>query len=107
MNIAAIFIAIFGSTMLLMCAIAYLKAKDVFSMTHIVMIANFYAIPLLLIGVEIDRFSIISLIKIMTLVLLNLVVVNLLCHLIARRAMLNRAVMDVEIKITKKVPGTF
>jgi multisubunit Na+/H+ antiporter MnhG subunit len=98
MNIAAILIAFFGSMMLLMCAIAYLKAKDVFTLSHIVMIANFYAIPLLLIGVEIDRFSIVSLIKILTLIVMNLVVVNLLCHLIARRAMINKVVTDIEIK---------
>jgi multisubunit Na+/H+ antiporter MnhG subunit len=98
MSIAAIFIALFGSMMLLMCAIAYLKAQDVFKMSHIVMIANFYAIPLLLIGVEIDRFSIVSLIKILTLIVMNLVVVNLLCHLIARRAMINKVATDIEIK---------
>jgi multisubunit Na+/H+ antiporter MnhG subunit len=98
MSIIAIFIALFGSMMLLMCAIAYLKAKDVFGLSHIVMIANFYAIPLLLIGVEIDRFSIVSLVKILTLIVMNLVVVNLLCHLIARRAMINKVATDIEIK---------
>ncbi len=98
MIIVAIFIALFGSMMLLMCAIAYLKAKDIFIMSHIVMIANFYAIPLLLIGVEIDRFSIVSLIKILTLIVMNLVIVNLLCHLIARRAMINKVATD-KIKI--------
>lgn len=101
-NIIAISIVLFGSIILLMCGIACLKAKNVFTLTHIVMIANFYAIPLLLIGVEIDRFSIISLIKILTLIILNLVVANLLCHLIARRAMINKTVANMEVKKAEK-----
>jgi multisubunit Na+/H+ antiporter MnhG subunit len=98
MIILAFFIAIFGALLLLMCAIVYLKAKDVFTQAHIVMIANFYAVPLLLIGIEIERFSVISLIKIMALIILNLVVVNLLCHLIVRRAMINKIKPEAEFK---------
>ena len=89
MSVALLFIA---------AAFAFLKAKDVFTMTHVVMITNCYIIPLLLIGVEIERFSWISFSKIIALIVLNLVVANLLCHTILRRAMINKITPDAEIK---------
>jgi hypothetical protein len=46
--------------------------------------------------VEIDRFSWVSLAKIITLILLNLVVANLLCHTILRRAMINKITPDAK-----------
>jgi multisubunit Na+/H+ antiporter MnhG subunit len=98
MNYLALVISIPASLLLLASAIAFLKAKDVFTMTHVVMIVNCYIIPLLLIGIEIEKFSWLSFAKIMALILLNLVVVNLLCHAILRRAMLNKILPDAEIK---------
>ncbi len=94
----ALIISAFALLMLLFSAIAFAKAHDVFTMTHIVMIANCYAIPLLLIGIEIDKFSWLSFIKIITLIALNLVVVNLLCHAVIRRAILNKVDPKAEIK---------
>ncbi len=96
--IIALLIAILSALLLLASAIAFLKAKDVFTMTHVVMIANCYIIPLLLIGIEIERFSLISFAKVIALILLNLVVVNLICHAILRRAMLNKIMPDAEMK---------
>lgn len=98
MNYLALAISIPAALLLLASAIAFLKAKDVFTMTHVVMIVNCYIIPLLLIGIEIEKFSWLSFAKIMALILLNLVVVNLLCHAILRRAMLNKILPDAEMK---------
>lgn len=98
MNYLALIITVPATLLLIASAIAFLKAKDVFTMTHVVMIANCYIIPLLLIGFEIERFSWISLAKISALILLNIVVTNLLCHAILRRAMINKITPDAEIK---------
>lgn len=98
MSYIAFLIAIPSAFLLVVSALAFLKAKDVFMMSHIVMIANCYVIPLLLLAVEIERFSWISFAKIIALILLNLVVVNLLCHVTLRRAMINKILPDVEIK---------
>ena len=98
MIIAAWCIGVISSLLLIASALAFLKARDVFTMTHIVMISNCYIIPLLLIGVEIERFSPLSFAKIIALVVLNLVVVNLLCHAILRRAMINKIAPDAEFK---------
>lgn len=96
MNLVALTIVIISSLLLIAAALSFLKAKDVFTMTHVVMIANCYVIPLLLLGVEIDRFSFVSLAKIITLIVLNLVVANLLCHIILRRAIINKIEPDAK-----------
>jgi multisubunit Na+/H+ antiporter MnhG subunit len=98
MSFIALLISLSAALLLLISTIAFLKAKDVFIMTHVVVIANTYIIPLLLIGVEIDRFSWISFAKIIALIVLNLVVVNLLCHATLRRAMINKISPDAEVR---------
>jgi multisubunit Na+/H+ antiporter MnhG subunit len=84
--------------LLVTSAIAFAKARDVFTMAHIVMIANCYIIPLLLIGIELEKFSWLSFAKISALILLNLVVVNLLCHAVIRRAILNKVDPKAEVR---------
>ncbi len=79
-------------------ALAFLRSRDVFNMTHVVMIANCYIIPLLLIGIEIEKFSWLSFAKIIALIVLNLVVVNLLCHAIIRRSILNKVDPKAEVR---------
>jgi multisubunit Na+/H+ antiporter MnhG subunit len=98
MSFIALLIATFGAALLVISALAFFKAKDVFTMTHVIMIANLYIIPLILIGVEIDRFSATSLVKIIVIIVLNLALVNLLCHTILRRAMINKISPDAKIK---------
>jgi multisubunit Na+/H+ antiporter MnhG subunit len=97
MTFIALPIVLLALFLLVAAALAFLKAKDVFTMTHVVMIANCYIIPLLLIGIEINRFSVVSFAKIVALILLNLVASNLLCHIILRRAMINRITPDAKI----------
>ena len=98
MSYIALVVVMSAALLFIAAAFAFLKAKDVFTMTHVVMITNCYIIPLLLIGVEIERFSWISFSKIIALIVLNLVVANLLCHTILRRAMINKITPDAEIK---------
>ena len=96
MNLLALLIAIPAVILLVSSAIAFLKSKDVFVMTHIIMIANCYIIPLLLLAIEIEKFSWTSLAKIIAIILLNLVITNLLCHATLRRAMINKITPDAE-----------
>jgi multisubunit Na+/H+ antiporter MnhG subunit len=98
MTFIALIITIIASLLLIIATIAFLKAKDVFMMTHVVMITNCYIIPLLLIGIGIEKFSLISTAKIITLIALNIVVASLLCHVIVRRAMINKITPDAEVK---------
>jgi multisubunit Na+/H+ antiporter MnhG subunit len=97
MEFFALIIALIASLFLAISAVSFLKAKDVFTMTHVVMVANCYVIPMLLIGVEIDRFSVVSSAKIIALIILNLVVANLLCHTILRRAIINKIEPDAKV----------
>ena len=83
--------------LLVASAIAFARARDVFTMAHVVMIANCYLIPLLLIGIAIEKFSYLSFAKIIALIMLNLVVVNLLCHAIVRRSAINKVTSHTNI----------
>lgn len=96
MEFIALIIALIAALFLVLAALSFLKAKDVFTMTHVVMVANCYLIPMLLIGVEIERFSVVSSTKIIALIVLNLVVANLLCHIILRRAIINKIEPDAK-----------
>jgi len=96
MEFVALIIVLIAALFLVASALSFLKAKDVFTMTHVVMVANCYVIPMLLIGVEIDRFSVVSSAKIIALIVLNLVVANLLCHIVLRRAIINKIEPDAK-----------
>lgn len=93
--IAFIFLTSF---LILTTTIAFLRARDIFTMTHVVMIFNCYILPLTLIAIEIKNFSTTSILKIITLTLINIVIVNIVCHLIVRRAMINKIYPDAETK---------
>lgn len=89
-------LTIFAGLLLVTAAVAFLKARDVFTMVHVVMLANLYIIPLLLLGIEIEKFSWISFGKTLVLVLLNIVLVNLLCSAVLKRAMEDKIMPDAE-----------
>jgi len=94
----SIILTIICCGLLLLASIAFLKAKDVFVMSHIMMISNCYIIPLLLIAVELMRFSWLSFAKTLVLIALNLLIANLLCYAITRQAIANKVLPDAEVK---------
>ncbi len=98
MSFISLLISLSAALLLLVAAISFLRSKDVFIMAQTVMITNFYIIPLLLVGIAIDRFSLTSFSKIIAVILLNLVVTILLCHATLRRAMINKITPDAEEK---------
>lgn len=74
--------------------IAFLKAKDVYSMSQITLIANCYIAPLILIAIEFQKFSWLSFAKIIFIIFLNIIIVNLICHAICKRAINNKIAPD-------------
>lgn len=98
MSFVAGLIAIIFSFLLILSAIAFFKAKNVFIMSHVVMASNCYIVPFFLLSIGLEKFSWISFVKIIVLILLNLVIVNLICHATLRRAMINKIAPDAEIK---------
>jgi multisubunit Na+/H+ antiporter MnhG subunit len=98
MIIASWILGILGATLLSLSAIAFFRAKDVFVMLHIIKISNFYIIPLILLAVDLSRFSWISLVKTLVIIALNIVITNLLCYIIARRAIVNNIAPDADFK---------
>jgi len=98
MSFIAFLIAITGSVILMIAAFAFFKAKDVFTMTQIVMVTNLYVVPIILVGIEINHFSLNSTFKMIVVIVLNITLVNLLCHTIVRRAIINKIAPDAKTK---------
>jgi multisubunit Na+/H+ antiporter MnhG subunit len=94
MSYLAMILIILSSSLLIIAAVAFLKAKDVFMMVQIVKISNLYITPLLLIAIWLDNFSWISLAKIVALILLNIIATNLICYSIARKATADKITPD-------------
>lgn len=82
----------------LLTAIAFFRAKDLFTMLQVTTIANLYIVPLLLLAVEIEKFSTVSFVKTLVIILLNIVIVNLVVHLLAKRAIANKIMPDADFK---------
>ena len=103
MIIASWILGALGATLLLLASIALFRAKDVFVMLQIITISNFYIVPLILLAVELEKFSWISLAKTLAIIAINIVITNLLNYVIARRAIINKIMPDADFKkIIKK-----
>ncbi len=98
MELLAWTISIIASLLLMISALAFLKARDLYSMTHVIMISNCYILPLLLIGLGVEKFSLISSAKILALILLNIIITNLLCYIILRKAVADKIRPEAEVK---------
>ncbi len=91
-------IAVCAAALLFIASIAFLRARDIFVMTHPVIISNFYIIPLILLAIEMDKFSALSFAKLLTIIALNLVMTQVLCYAIVKRALANKIVPDADFK---------
>lgn len=95
MNAVVIFLfTTLSSFYLILASIAFYRTKDIFAMTKSMMMTNFYIFPLTIIALEIQEFEMSSLIKILVLILLNIVLSSLICHLIVKRALANNIQPD-------------
>ncbi len=106
MSFIAGLITITASLLLIVSAIAFFKAKNVFIMSHVVMASNCYILPFFLIAVGLEKFSWISFVKIIVVILLNLLIVNLICHTTLRRAMINKIAPDADLSTPERVEGS-
>lgn len=91
-------LGILGSMLLLLAAVAFFRAKDVFVMLHILTICNFYIVPLILLSAMLERFSWVSLAKTLVIIALNIIITYLLNYIIARRAIVNNIMPDADFK---------
>lgn len=82
--------------LIILSAIAIIRANDIFTLSHIAMIFNFYIVPIALILIEIKSFSTINFVKIIALMIINILIASILCHVIIRRVMINKIYPDAE-----------
>jgi multisubunit Na+/H+ antiporter MnhG subunit len=87
-----------GLLIIILCAIAIFKAKDIYQYIHFVSISNIYGLSILLIGLGLDKYSLVSMIKIISLVLFNIIITIIITQSIARRAMINGVVPIGEVQ---------
>ena len=97
MTILVIILYTLSGSLLLIASLAFLRAKDVFMMLQVLKVTNFYIIPLILISGEIEKFSLISLAKIIAIIIINLISTLLIAHLIARKAVTNKIIPDIHL----------
>lgn len=98
MTIALYILAILAATLYLMASFAFFKCRDVFMMIQIVTICNFYIIPLILLIAELEKFSVVSFVKILIVIGLNFIATQLLCHAIGKEALNNNIKPDADFK---------
>jgi len=87
-------IAIFTSFIILIFSIGLIRAKDVFTMNHLVMIFNLYLVPIIIFSLEFENLSIAIALKILAITIINIVICNIICYLVVRRALNNNITPD-------------
>jgi len=87
-----------ASILIVIAAIAFLRARDVFSMTHVVMMSNCYITPLFLIGILIEGFTWSLLGKVIIFIILNIIISNLICYAVLNNASSDKVPAKAELK---------
>ncbi len=93
-SLFAFFFVVLSSFFLVLTTIAFFRAKDVFTMTKIVMIGNFYVLPLMLLALYFQDLTAASCFKIVALILLNCTISCLLIHVMTKRTIADKIVPD-------------
>ncbi len=83
---------------MLVAAIAFLRTRDVFTMSHVIKVINYYILPLFLIGAIIQEFSWSLLAKVIIFIILNIIISNLLCYTVLNKASSNKIAAKAELK---------
>lgn len=83
---------------MLIAAIAFLRTRDVFMMSHVVKVINYYILPLFLVGSIIQEFSRSSFAKVVIFIILNIIISNLLCYTVLNKASSNKIAAKAELK---------
>ena len=86
------FLIVVGFIIIILCSIAIFRAKDVYQSIHFVSISNIYGLSILLIGLGFEKYSLVYMIKIISLVLFNIIITIIITQSVARRAMINGVV---------------
>ncbi len=89
-------LSIFGALIILLCAIGFLKSKDVFLSVKLVFIANIYGFSILLIGLYLQTPTIALVIKTFILIALNTIITAIVNHLIVKKAAIEKKLLSNE-----------
>lgn len=87
-------ITIFVSFVVMIFNVGLIRAKDVFTANHLVMIFNLYIFPILIFVIEFENLTIAIALKVMAITIINIVICNIICYLIVRRALNNNIIPD-------------
>jgi multisubunit Na+/H+ antiporter MnhG subunit len=101
MEIVIFLIEILGALLLLLSGVAIFRTKDVFTMTHVTMIFGIYVLPMVLLTIAIEKFSLVVLLKILLLIFFNWLATHLICYLATKEALKNNILPDVVAEIRR------
>ena len=87
-------ITIFVSFVVMIFNVGLIRSKDVFTANHLVMIFNLYIFPILIFVIEFENLTIAIALKVMAITIINIVICNIICYLIVRRALNNNIIPD-------------
>jgi multisubunit Na+/H+ antiporter MnhG subunit len=96
MELVSLTTAIIASLLLVIASLGFLRARDLFNMSHIIMVSNCYIVPLLLISIGMKELSLLSSAKILALILLNIIIANLLCYNLLRKTPSDKVMPNIE-----------
>ena len=93
MDIIADIFSVFGSLIILLCALGFIRSKDVFLSVKLVFIANIYGLSILLIGLFLKSPTIILGIKTTILIALNIIITIIINHLIVKKSAIEEKII--------------
>ena len=93
-NSLLIFLVILIFLIYLASVIVFTKAKDIYSMTQIVIIIDCFIFPISILILEFQKFSWVSLLKVLLIMIINLIITLLITYVICRRSLINNIMPD-------------
>lgn len=93
--------AFIGASLLLLSGLALFRAKDVFTMTHVALIFGIYALPITLLSIGLEKFSLAVLLKILLLILFNWIATQLTCYIATKEALKRGILPDIVAEIKR------
>lgn len=102
-NYFAFLILFIGCFMLIICAIAFFRAKDIFVMMQPFKIIGLFALPLILLALTLERFSAKELSNAIALIIIEIIAALFFSHYFIQKSLENDTIPDGKIvDLTKK-----
>jgi len=90
LELIANILIITGNLIILLCAINFLKSKNILISVQFAVLSNIYGLSILLIGIILKNFNFQNLLKIAIIIILNLIITIILQQIFNRKAIMDK-----------------